>query len=45
MADLRARGLEFETFDLGDPEMTDQIVVVPNNYPLLLVQRASVVIR
>ena len=33
VADLRARGLEFETFDLGDLEVTDQIVVVPNNYP------------
>lgn len=33
MADLRARGLEFETFDMGDLEVTDQIVVVPNNYP------------
>jgi catechol 2,3-dioxygenase-like lactoylglutathione lyase family enzyme len=33
MADLRARGLEFETFDLGDLEVTDQIVTVPNNYP------------
>jgi catechol 2,3-dioxygenase-like lactoylglutathione lyase family enzyme len=30
---LRARGLEFESFDLGDREMTDQIVTVPNNYP------------
>ena len=33
MADLRARGLEFETFDLGGLEVTDQIVAVPNNYP------------
>ena len=33
VADLRARGLEFESFDLGDLEVTDQIVAVPNNYP------------
>jgi catechol 2,3-dioxygenase-like lactoylglutathione lyase family enzyme len=33
VAELRARGLEFETFDLGDLEVTDQIVVVPDNYP------------
>ncbi len=33
VADLRARGLEFETFDLGGLEVTDQIVAVPNNYP------------
>jgi catechol 2,3-dioxygenase-like lactoylglutathione lyase family enzyme len=33
VADLRARGLEFESFDLGDLEVTDQIVTVPNNYP------------
>lgn len=33
VADLRARGLEFERFDLGDLEVTDQIVTVPNNYP------------
>lgn len=33
VADLRARGLEFETFDLGNLEVTDQIVAVPNNYP------------
>jgi catechol 2,3-dioxygenase-like lactoylglutathione lyase family enzyme len=33
MADLRARGLEFETFDMGDLEVTDQVVVVPGNYP------------
>jgi catechol 2,3-dioxygenase-like lactoylglutathione lyase family enzyme len=33
MADLRARGLKFETFELGDLEVTDQIVVVPDNYP------------
>jgi catechol 2,3-dioxygenase-like lactoylglutathione lyase family enzyme len=33
VADLRARGLEFETFALGDLKVTDQIVAVPNNYP------------
>jgi catechol 2,3-dioxygenase-like lactoylglutathione lyase family enzyme len=33
VAELRARGLEFETFDLGDLEVTDQIVVVRDNYP------------
>ena len=33
VADLRARGLEFENFDLGDLEVTDQIVTVPDNYP------------
>ena len=33
IADLRARGLEFETFDMGNLEVTDQIVVVPDNYP------------
>src|SRR6202020_512445 len=33
VADLRARGLKFETFELGDLEVTDQIVVVPDNYP------------
>ena len=33
VADLRARGLEFETFELGDLDVTDQIVTVPNNYP------------
>jgi catechol 2,3-dioxygenase-like lactoylglutathione lyase family enzyme len=33
IADLRARGLEFETFDMGDMEVIDQIVVVPDNYP------------
>ena len=31
--DLRGRGLEFESFDLGGLEVTDQIVNVPNNYP------------
>jgi catechol 2,3-dioxygenase-like lactoylglutathione lyase family enzyme len=33
LAGLRARGVEFETFDMGDLEVTDQIVVVPDNYP------------
>ena len=33
VAELRARGLQFETFDLGDLEVTDQIVIVPDNYP------------
>ncbi len=33
VAELRARGLEFESFDLGDLDVTDQIVAVPNNYP------------
>jgi catechol 2,3-dioxygenase-like lactoylglutathione lyase family enzyme len=33
VADLRARALAFETFDLGGLEVTDQIVTVPNNYP------------
>jgi catechol 2,3-dioxygenase-like lactoylglutathione lyase family enzyme len=33
VAALRARGLEFESFDLGGLEVTDQIVAVPNNYP------------
>src|SRR6185437_8164435 len=29
IAGLRARGLEFETFDMGDLEVTDQVVTVP----------------
>jgi catechol 2,3-dioxygenase-like lactoylglutathione lyase family enzyme len=33
VAYLRARGVEFQTFDLGGLEVIDQIVVVPNNYP------------
>ena len=33
MAHLWARGLEFESFDLGDPEVTDHVVAAPNNYP------------
>ncbi len=30
---LRARGLELATFEMGDLEVIDQIVVVPGNYP------------
>jgi hypothetical protein len=30
---LRDRGLRFESFDMGDMEVIDQIVVVPDNYP------------
>ena len=33
VAALRARGLEFEDFDLGDLAVADQIVTVPDNYP------------
>jgi catechol 2,3-dioxygenase-like lactoylglutathione lyase family enzyme len=33
VAELRARGLELTTFDMGDLEVIDQIVVVPGNYP------------
>jgi catechol 2,3-dioxygenase-like lactoylglutathione lyase family enzyme len=33
VADLRARGLQFETFDMGALTVIDQIVSVPNNYP------------
>jgi catechol 2,3-dioxygenase-like lactoylglutathione lyase family enzyme len=33
VADLRARGLEFATFDMPHFEVTDQIVVAPDNYP------------
>jgi catechol 2,3-dioxygenase-like lactoylglutathione lyase family enzyme len=33
VADLRARGLEFATFDMPGFEMTDEIVVAPDNYP------------
>jgi hypothetical protein len=33
IADLRDRGLEFATFEMGDLEVTDQVVVVPGNYP------------
>ncbi len=33
VADLRARGLRFETIDIPDLSVIDQIVSVPNNYP------------
>ena len=33
VADLRARGLEFATFDMAGFEVTDQIVIAPDNYP------------
>ncbi len=33
VADLRARGLEFVTFDMPGFEVSDQIVVAPDNYP------------
>ena len=33
VADLQARGLEFATFDMAGFEVTDQIVVAPDNYP------------
>ncbi len=33
VADLRARGLEFESFDIAGFEVEDDIVIVPNNYP------------
>jgi catechol 2,3-dioxygenase-like lactoylglutathione lyase family enzyme len=33
VADLRARGLRFETIDAGGLSVIDQIVTVPNNYP------------
>jgi catechol 2,3-dioxygenase-like lactoylglutathione lyase family enzyme len=33
VAELRARGLELATFEMGDMEVIDQIVVVPGNYP------------
>lgn len=33
IADLRGRGVKFETFDMGDLEVVDQIVTVPGNYP------------
>ncbi len=35
VADLRARGLWFETIDTRDLSVIDQIVTVPNNYPSL----------
>jgi catechol 2,3-dioxygenase-like lactoylglutathione lyase family enzyme len=33
VADLRARGLQFETIDTSAFSVIDQIVTVPNNYP------------
>jgi catechol 2,3-dioxygenase-like lactoylglutathione lyase family enzyme len=33
VADLRGRGLELATFDMGDLEVVDQVVFVPGNYP------------
>lgn len=33
VADLRARGLEFAIFDMPAFEVTDHIVVAPDNYP------------
>jgi catechol 2,3-dioxygenase-like lactoylglutathione lyase family enzyme len=33
VADLRARGVRFESFDIAGFEVSDDIVVVPNNYP------------
>jgi catechol 2,3-dioxygenase-like lactoylglutathione lyase family enzyme len=33
VADLRARGLQFENVNLKDFAVSDQIVTVPNNYP------------
>jgi catechol 2,3-dioxygenase-like lactoylglutathione lyase family enzyme len=33
VADLRARGLKFATFDMPGFEMTDQIIIAPDNYP------------
>jgi catechol 2,3-dioxygenase-like lactoylglutathione lyase family enzyme len=33
VADLRARGLEFATFDMPGIEVIDEIIVVPDNYP------------
>jgi catechol 2,3-dioxygenase-like lactoylglutathione lyase family enzyme len=33
VADLRARGVRFERFDIAGFEVKDDIVVVPNNYP------------
>ena len=33
VADLRARGLQFEDITTSDLTVTDQIVTVPNNYP------------
>ena len=33
IADLRARGLQFEAFDIAGFEVENDIVVVPDNYP------------
>jgi catechol 2,3-dioxygenase-like lactoylglutathione lyase family enzyme len=33
VADLRARGVEFERFDIPGFEIDGDVVVVPNNYP------------
>ncbi len=33
LADLRARGLELAVFDMGDLDVTDGVVTVPDNYP------------
>jgi catechol 2,3-dioxygenase-like lactoylglutathione lyase family enzyme len=33
VAELRARGLRFESFDIAGFEVEDDIVTVPNNYP------------
>jgi catechol 2,3-dioxygenase-like lactoylglutathione lyase family enzyme len=33
VADLRSRGVVFESFDIAGLEIEDDIVVVPNNYP------------
>jgi catechol 2,3-dioxygenase-like lactoylglutathione lyase family enzyme len=33
VADLRSRGVTFESFDIAGFDVEDDIVVVPNNYP------------
>jgi catechol 2,3-dioxygenase-like lactoylglutathione lyase family enzyme len=33
VAELRARGVQFEAFDIAGFEVEDDIVTVPNNYP------------
>jgi len=33
VAQLRARGVKFESFDISGFEVEDDVVVVPNNYP------------
>lgn len=33
VAELRARGVRFESFDAGGLDVTDQIVTVPDHYP------------